>query len=117
MIKRSNVKKAKVKRHKRLRSKVKVNINVKEKAGGLTPTSTCIFIFQPDLERHMFAQHKINISRLKIVKCKKCNHWTHEGSSMNRHVLNHTTGEYTCQHCSKVFATKRKFFASVLAGT
>ncbi len=42
-VKRSKVKRVKVKGHKRSRSKskVKVTINVKEKAGGLTPTSSC----------------------------------------------------------------------------
>ncbi len=49
VIKRSKVKRVKVKDHKRPRSsgsKVKVTINVKEKAGGLMPTSSCfIFIF------------------------------------------------------------------------
>ena len=43
VIKRSKVKRVKVKGHKRSRSKVrvKVTINVKEKAGGLMPTSSC----------------------------------------------------------------------------
>ncbi len=48
VIKRSKVKRVKVKGHKRSSqrsgSKVKVTINVKEKAGGLMPTSSC-FIF------------------------------------------------------------------------
>ncbi len=43
VIKRSKVKRIKVKGHKGSRSgsKVKVTVNVKEKAGGLTPTSSC----------------------------------------------------------------------------
>ncbi len=38
------MKRVKVKGHKRSRSKVKVTINVKEKAGGLTPMSSCFNI-------------------------------------------------------------------------
>ncbi len=45
------MKRIKVKGHKRSRSKVKVTINVKEKAGGLTPTSSC-FIFLLALSGH-----------------------------------------------------------------
>ncbi len=38
------MKRVKVKGHKRSRSKVKVTINGKEKAGGLTPTSSCFIL-------------------------------------------------------------------------
>ncbi len=37
----SKVKRVKVKGHKRSRSKIKVTINVREKAGGLRPMSSC----------------------------------------------------------------------------
>ncbi len=45
VIKRSKVKRLKVKGHKRSRSKVNVAINVKEKAGGLRPTSSILSHF------------------------------------------------------------------------
>ena len=46
VIKRSKVKRVKVKGHKRSGSKVKVTINGKEKAGGLTPTSSCFILLR-----------------------------------------------------------------------
>ncbi len=49
VIKRSKVKRVKVKGHKRSRSKVNVTINVKEKAGGLRPTTSC-FLFHSFLD-------------------------------------------------------------------
>ncbi len=39
----------KIKDHKRSRSKVRFTINVKEKAGGLTPTSSCFLFHSGDL--------------------------------------------------------------------
>ena len=44
VTKMSKVKRVKVRGHKRPGSKVKVTINVKEKAGGLIPMSSCFIL-------------------------------------------------------------------------
>ncbi len=66
------------------------------------------FYAKADLERHMYSQHKVNISKRQISHCPICNFETLEGSLLNKHMKNHEFGTFPCDICGKVFGTESK---------
>ena len=66
------------------------------------------FFAKADLERHMYSQHKVNISKREIGHCPICNFQTLQGSLLNKHMKNHEFGTFPCEICGKVFGTESK---------
>ncbi|XP_067928477.1 zinc finger and BTB domain-containing protein 41-like isoform X2 [Watersipora subatra] len=67
------------------------------------------FFAKRELQLHMFANHKINISNMKVFKCpvEGCTYETLARRHLHIHSSVHTvTKDFTCEHCGKAFKSK-----------